>query len=57
MINSSGIPILNIKPPMKFYIIIFLFIAMGDRPFDLCEIWRGHLNVLVVSSSSPYNNF
>jgi hypothetical protein len=30
MINNSGIPILNITPPEKFYIIIFPPIAMGD---------------------------
>jgi len=30
MINNSGIPILNMIPPKKFYIIIFLPIAMGD---------------------------
>jgi len=38
MINSSGSPILNINPPVKFYIIIFLSIAMGNRAFALCEI-------------------
>jgi hypothetical protein len=32
MINSSGIPILNINPLEEFYIIIFLPIAMPPHP-------------------------